>query len=220
MHTDLCQKCVRVAEPVTRRLLIEELLNRTRLEKLLKDSFGNYCVQTALDYAEPSQRALLVEGIRPILPLIRNTPYGKRIQNKLQREQMDHFGGYNNHQALVNMALTNQGLGVAGGRLPPSIHQGNPLRDVYGGSNGLYSNQTAFAQSPVSAGLSGLQTSPIEGYVLQSNSGHSQGLSPSQTHSNGFGSAFGNGVSGLSGTGGFATSLNDPYARSSFGYGM
>lgn len=40
-------------------MLIEELLNRTRLEKLLRDSFGNYCVQTALDYAEPSQRAVV-----------------------------------------------------------------------------------------------------------------------------------------------------------------
>jgi hypothetical protein len=49
-------------------------------------------LQTALDYAEPTQRALLVERIRPVRPLIRNTPYGKRIQNKLQREQMDHFG--------------------------------------------------------------------------------------------------------------------------------
>jgi len=93
--SNVIEKCVRVAEHNTRKLLIEELLNRTRLEKLLRDSYGNYCVQTALDYAEPGQRALLVDGIRPFLPLIRNTPYGKRIQNKLQREQqhLDHFGG-------------------------------------------------------------------------------------------------------------------------------
>jgi hypothetical protein len=38
-------KCVRVAEHSTRKLLIEELLNRSRLEKLLRDSYGNYCVQ-------------------------------------------------------------------------------------------------------------------------------------------------------------------------------
>ena len=72
--------------------------------------------QTALDYAEPSQRALLVEGIRPVLPLIRNTPYGKRIQNKLQREHNDAYGGgggyHHNQQALVNMALGNQGMGM------------------------------------------------------------------------------------------------------------
>jgi hypothetical protein len=38
-------QCIRVAEHNTRKILIEELLNRTRLEKLLRDSYGNYCVQ-------------------------------------------------------------------------------------------------------------------------------------------------------------------------------
>ena len=38
-------KCIRVAEHTTRKMLIGELLNRTRLEKLLRDSYGNYCVQ-------------------------------------------------------------------------------------------------------------------------------------------------------------------------------
>ena len=38
-------QCIRVAEHNTRKMLIEELLHRTRLEKLLRDSFGNYCVQ-------------------------------------------------------------------------------------------------------------------------------------------------------------------------------
>ena len=41
----MIEKCIRVAEHNTRKLLIEELLNRSRLEKLLRDSFGNYCVQ-------------------------------------------------------------------------------------------------------------------------------------------------------------------------------
>jgi hypothetical protein len=44
--SDYCQ-CIRVAEHSTRKILIEELLNRTRLEKLLRDSYGNYCVQVS-----------------------------------------------------------------------------------------------------------------------------------------------------------------------------
>ena len=31
-------------------MLIEELLNRSRLEKLLRDSYGNYCVQVSSHY--------------------------------------------------------------------------------------------------------------------------------------------------------------------------
>jgi Pumilio-family RNA binding repeat len=43
--SNVIEKCIRVAEHNTRKMLIDELLNRTRLEKLLRDSYGNYCVQ-------------------------------------------------------------------------------------------------------------------------------------------------------------------------------
>ncbi|KAG8761205.1 hypothetical protein FRC14_006254 [Serendipita sp. 396] len=160
--SNVIEKCIRVAEHSTRKLLIEELLNRSRLEKLLRDSFGNYCVQTALDYAEPGQRMLLVEGIRPILPLIRNTPYGKRIQSKLQREQMDvnnitHFNNnyHQAHAALVNLALNNS-LGPQGnGRL---VH-GSPLVSDYQRSPAMYG---------ISPGLvPGQQGSPLVSHANQ-----------------------------------------------------
>ncbi|KAM3582907.1 hypothetical protein VKS41_004664 [Umbelopsis sp. WA50703] len=85
--SNVIEKCIRVAEPDTRAALIEEMVNRLLLEKLLRDSYANYVVQTSLDYADPRQRAQLVECIRPLLPAIRNTPYGKRIQSKIHREQ-------------------------------------------------------------------------------------------------------------------------------------
>jgi hypothetical protein len=178
---------------------------------------------------------LLVEGIRPVLPLIRNTPYGKRIQNKLQREQMDHFGGgYHNQQALVNMALGSQGMGVGHGphgaarHMGQNLHQTNPLTDVYTAQNSLYSlqgtapiqGQASFGQSHLNPQLHNLQTQSIDGYVLQGNSNHNQSISPAHSHGGGFSnpSAFGN-VGGFS-NGGLGASLNDPYQRSSFGYGM
>lgn len=190
-----------------------------------------------MDYAEPAQRALLVEGIRPVLPLIRNTPYGKRIQNKLQREQMDHFGGggggYNNQQALVNMALGNQGMGIhappsTGGRhVPQTLHQANPLVDVYGTQNGLYSgpglqNQASYGQGHIAPQLHSLQPQSIDGYVLQGNSSHNQGISPSHSHGGGFGGVspgFSN-VNAFNNVGLTAGTMNDPYQRSNFGYGM
>ncbi|KAF9456801.1 armadillo-type protein [Collybia nuda] len=222
--SNVIEKCVRVAEHSTRKMLIEELLNRTRLEKLLRDSYGNYCVQTALDYAEPAQRALLVEGIRPVLPLIRNTPYGKRIQNKLQREQMDHFGGpggYHNPPALVNVALGSQGMNthVSGGRhVPQHQHHSNPLAEVYSGQNGLYP-QASYNQVHLASQLHTLPQS-IDGYVLQGNSSHNQGISPSHSHGGGFsGASFAN-VSPFGGAG-LPGSHGDPYQRSTFGgYGM
>ncbi|KAH9947956.1 ARM repeat-containing protein [Amylocystis lapponica] len=204
-------------------------LNRTRLEKLLRDSYGNYCVQTALDYAEPSQRALLVEGIRPVLPLIRNTPYGKRIQNKLQREHLDGYGGggYHQSQQLVNM-LGNQGMGMApshtnGRHMSHQLHQAAALADAYSAPNGVYSLQggPGLQQASLSQSIHGpplgMQPHSIDGYVMQGSSNHSPGLTPPpHTHAG----SFSGGVSAYAGINSFpAIGVTDPYQRS-FAYGM
>ncbi|KAJ7830916.1 ARM repeat-containing protein [Mycena olivaceomarginata] len=151
--SNVIEKCVHVAEHSTRKMLIEELLNRTRLEKLLRDSHEDLLRS---DYAEPNQRALLVEDIRPVLPLIWNTPYGKRIQNKLQRNQMDHF-------RLLPLsepkAWSPQARHMASG-----LHT-NGLMDIYGGQCGLYA-QSSFGQSHMAPQHHGFGQS-IDGYMLQ-----------------------------------------------------
>lgn len=63
--------------------MIEEMLNTNELEKMLRDSYANYVVQTAMDYADPEMKGRLVEAIRPILPAVRQTPHGRRIQSKI-----------------------------------------------------------------------------------------------------------------------------------------
>lgn len=53
------------------------------MERFLRDSYANYVIQTCLDSAEEDQRMQFIECIRPLLPSIRNTPYGKRIYSKI-----------------------------------------------------------------------------------------------------------------------------------------
>lgn len=132
--SNVVEKCIRVADATGRRAIIDELLNKQRLERLLRDSFANYVVQTALDYAEPAQRAQLIETIRPILPMIRNTPYGKRIQSKIQRETHDHHrgGGYHggyNHPAVVHGGHF-YGMPPMHGGPPPHQFMGHPGHHV------------------------------------------------------------------------------------------
>ncbi|KAG1749610.1 ARM repeat-containing protein [Suillus paluster] len=222
--SNVIEKCIRVAEHSTRKILIEELLNRTRLEKLLRDSYGNYCVQTALDYAEPAQRMLLVEGIRPVLPLIRNTPYGKRIQNKLQREQANAESfGYHAPQGMMPMGNPGHhghGHPSAGARhVPQGMHPNNGMAEVYA-QGGLYGiqGQGSYGHSHLGPQMHGLQARSIDGYVLQGTSPHNASLTPPHTHATGY-----TGVAGYAnvspfGTVGVAGSLNDPYQ--SYGYGM
>ena len=81
--SNVIEKCLRGAQPSVARMMIEEMLNANELEKMLSDSYANYVVQTALEYADAETKSKLVDAIRPILPSIRQTPYGRRIQNKI-----------------------------------------------------------------------------------------------------------------------------------------
>ena len=57
--SNVVEKCIRVADPEVRKNLVGEVLNRSRLEKLLRDSYGNYVIQTILDYCDPAQRMIV-----------------------------------------------------------------------------------------------------------------------------------------------------------------
>lgn len=81
--SNVIEKCLRGAQASVARMMIEEMLNANELERMLSDAYANYVVQTALEYADPETKTKLVDAIRPILPSIRQTPYGRRIQNKI-----------------------------------------------------------------------------------------------------------------------------------------
>lgn len=82
--SNVIEKCLRCAQEPSKDMLIEEMLQPNQLDGLLRDSFANYVIQTALDYANPNMKNRLIEAIRPHLPAIRTTPYGRRIQAKIQ----------------------------------------------------------------------------------------------------------------------------------------
>ena len=76
-------QCLKKAEDHVRVQLIEELSEEQTLSKLVQDPYGNYVIQTALARADYHQKAVLEEHLKPILPVLRNTSYGKKIQSKL-----------------------------------------------------------------------------------------------------------------------------------------
>ena len=79
-------KCLHVADEKVKIQLIDELMQPHTLGILLQDPYGNYVIQTALTESKPNQRARLIDEIKPLLPVLRNTPYGKRIQNKIAKD--------------------------------------------------------------------------------------------------------------------------------------
>ncbi|KAK5660951.1 hypothetical protein OQA88_12326 [Cercophora sp. LCS_1] len=82
--SNVIEKCLRCASPVAKDMIVDELLTPGEMPNLLRDNFANYVIQTALEYATTPMKIRLVEAIRPVLPSIRATPYGRRIQAKVQ----------------------------------------------------------------------------------------------------------------------------------------
>lgn len=83
--SNVIEKCLRCGNEESKDLMVTELLAPGEMDRLLRDMFGNYVIQTALDHATYLMKVQLVEAIRPILPNVRSTPYGRRLQAKIQQ---------------------------------------------------------------------------------------------------------------------------------------
>ncbi|KAG2112782.1 hypothetical protein DEU56DRAFT_762025 [Suillus clintonianus] len=192
----------------TRKISIEELLNRSRLENYFATRMATI---TALDYADPAQRMLLLKSIRPreqanVENFSYHAPYGMMLMGN-----SGHYGG--------NPGYHGHGHHNAGARYIPQGMHPTSVADVYA-QGGLYGIQAqgSYGHSRLGPQMHGVQARSIDGYVLQGTSPHSTSLTPPHTQATGY-----TGVAGYAnvspfGTVGVAGSLNDPYQ--SYAYGM
>lgn len=155
--SNVIEKCLRVSDTNTRAVMINEILSGNELEKMLRDSFANYVVQTALEYSEPVQKQRMVDMITPLLPTIKQTPHGRRIASKIQSMRiapspgvMDNAfqGGRSSNRRQIQI---NGGGFVYGGRGLPT-QQYAPDDYASGAPNtmhalGFSSNHNGFAPS-------------------------------------------------------------------------
>ncbi|KXL50681.1 hypothetical protein M433DRAFT_391803 [Acidomyces richmondensis BFW] len=119
--SNVVEKCIRRSSEETKRGLVQEIMDPQELDKLLRDSFANYVVQTAMEFADEESKAVLMENIRPILPSIRHTPYGRRIQTKMTDYDNRNAGVPSNMQAGVQSnAKSNTTSGVPSGITTPA----------------------------------------------------------------------------------------------------
>ncbi|KAI0124941.1 putative RNA-binding protein [Xylariales sp. AK1849] len=105
--SNVIEKCLRCASEAGRDRMVNELLVPGEMERLLRDSFGNYVVQTALEHSTYQMKNQLVDAIRPVLPQIRGTPYGRRLSAKVQT--FDQRSGSNSNSGQSTPADPTQG---------------------------------------------------------------------------------------------------------------
>ncbi|KAL5708633.1 hypothetical protein ACHQM5_019404 [Ranunculus cassubicifolius] len=77
--SNVVEKCLKFAGEDRRPRIVQELISDSRLDQILQDPYGNYVIQAALSHSKGSAHAALVEAIKPHVPALRTSPYGKKI---------------------------------------------------------------------------------------------------------------------------------------------
>jgi hypothetical protein len=130
--SNVMEKCIRVADMDIKRGLIEEfVIAGSEMEKLLRDNFANYVVQTALEHGDQENKDRLWDVIIPIMGNIRSTPCGRRLASKLQSRGSG---------SLMDSDASTNGQITPNGSAPPSTgHYQMPAQPYtgYSPANGV-----------------------------------------------------------------------------------
>ncbi|THC93560.1 hypothetical protein EYZ11_006953 [Aspergillus tanneri] len=170
--SNVIEKCLRTAEFPIRRQMIEEMLAGSELEKMLRDSFANYVVQTAMDFADADTRTRIVESVRPILPSIRQTPHGRRIAGKIMASEGSGRGSASTSgQVTPNEMNSAQLPGPLQGPQKPFMYQHNsfPIGAQFGAQNYVPASGSGSASNTPSGGPSENSSGIFPPAVQQSN---------------------------------------------------
>ncbi|KAG6590075.1 Pumilio-like 12, partial [Cucurbita argyrosperma subsp. sororia] len=77
--SNVVEKCLLFAHGGQLPKIMHELMNDPQFGKIMQDPYGNYVIQTALGNTEGNLHTKLVEAIRPHIPILRTSPYGKKV---------------------------------------------------------------------------------------------------------------------------------------------
>ena len=124
--SNVVEKCIKLNpnnlfNEINLHPILKSLLNIQNLIILIKDQFGNYVVQTALEISNWSIKFILAEMIKPLLPDLKFTNYGKRIHTKvlniLSEYDNNNFNNFNNYNN--NFTNNTQSQSIPSSLLPP-----------------------------------------------------------------------------------------------------
>ncbi|KAI1816403.1 ARM repeat-containing protein [Poronia punctata] len=174
--SNVIEKCLRCASEGTKDRMISELLAPGDMERLVKDSFANYVVQTALEHSTPQMKHDLVEAIRPLLPGIRGLPHGRRLGAKIQ--QHDSQSSTPSGQTTPSEPTQGQ-IALNGNQARAMANQ--PMMSSGAYVNGLNDSRAQMTYpSPANVTMSGPQNAPpqpprMNSYQTYPGAGRNQG---------------------------------------------
>ncbi|KAF5725532.1 pumilio 12 [Tripterygium wilfordii] len=77
--SNVVEKCLKYAGEENRDRIIRELIDTAHLDQIMQDPYGNYVIQAALHLSKGALHSALMDKIRPHVPVLRTSPYGKKV---------------------------------------------------------------------------------------------------------------------------------------------
>lgn len=99
--SNVMEKVLRGASVHVQEMYVETMCNPEIVSCLIQDDFGNYVLQTALSISNPTQAETLVATIRPLMSLIKNAPYAKKLEGKMDAISRKNCGCYRENDVVV-----------------------------------------------------------------------------------------------------------------------
>ncbi|KAG5479517.1 hypothetical protein LSCM1_04783 [Leishmania martiniquensis] len=103
--SNVMEKVLRGASKPVQVMYVEEMCNPEIISHLIQDDFGNYVLQTALTIITPAHAEQLVNAIRPFMPLIKNAPYAKKMEGKIEavarKMESNNFHAHRDYEVAV-----------------------------------------------------------------------------------------------------------------------
>jgi hypothetical protein len=147
--SNVIEKCIKASTPEVRQLLLDELTDPSTLPKLLTQSYANYVIQTALVVSDDNQFAQLRDAIQPLTYLLKNSPYGVKIESKIHKR---------NRELARKRESGNGGVGAGGGGGVGGAHRvrshrrEHPQYDARHGGSARNSHQQTSSAASVASG--------------------------------------------------------------------
>lgn len=94
----MVQDCIKKGTADQRSIIIDTLvkLQSSKVIDLMKHMYGNYVIQTALEYANEAQKSRFIKYVRESKDLLKKVRYGKHIISKVDSITYNRNHGGNN----------------------------------------------------------------------------------------------------------------------------
>ena len=67
-------------------MIIDDIIKNNQIKDMITDQFGNYVIQKAMNISDQETLNKIIEQIKPIIPELLLSNFGKKIINKLMNQ--------------------------------------------------------------------------------------------------------------------------------------